>query len=272
MGIYFYFDASAGLNASATGSLRQTAMDKTIQHLDSEAEDGDFDNMVVMLAAQRHLPGFGSIGTKKHFNETRKPREKNKQSNFGISKQRFDRFYFADDKVISDADFDRRFRILRILFSRLKSELMGRDEFQMKRDATWKHEIHLRTKLIAALRVMAYGVAMDQVDELCELSESSTRKIFVSFLDQVISVYVEEYLRHPSESDLRSILSINSARGFPGCIGCRDCQHWEWKNCLVASAEQYKGNEKKPTVVLEEICDGELWIWGHNFWQPLVNE
>lgn len=63
-------------------------------------------------------------------------------------------------------------------------------------------------------------------------------------------------------------MAINEERGFPGCLGSWDCNLWEWKNCAVAWAGQFKGKEKKPTVVLEAISDGESWIWGCNFGSP----
>jgi len=40
--------------------------------------------------------------------------------------------------------------------------------------------------------------------------------------------------------------------------------HWEWKNFPSAMAGQYKGKEKKPTVVLEAAANQRLWIW-HSF-------
>jgi hypothetical protein len=42
--------------------------------------------------------------------------------------------------------------------------------------------------------------------------------------------------------------------------------HWAWKNCPSAMAGQYKGKEKKPTVVLEVVADQRLWIW-HAFFR-----
>lgn len=33
-------------------------------------------------------------------------------------------------------------------------------------------------------------------------------------------------------------------------------------------AGQFKGKEKNPTIVLEAICDGELWIWHAFFGSP----
>ena len=85
------------------------------------------------------------------------------------------------------------------------------------------------------------------------------------FADQMTSFFGTECLRCPNESDLRRILAINASRGFPGCVGSWDCQHCVWDKCPIAWAGQFKGKEKKPTVVLEAIADGELWIWGSYF-------
>lgn len=63
-------------------------------------------------------------------------------------------------------------------------------------------------------------------------------------------------------------MGINSARVFPGFFGSIYCQHWEWKNYPMAWAEHFKGKEKNPSIVLEEICDGELWIWHAFFGIP----
>lgn len=170
--------------------------------------------------------------------------------------------------MYSEDDFERKFRIPRLLFARLEQELLGKGEFKERSDATGRPGIHQKIKLIAALRDMEYGMAYDQVYELCELSESLTRNAFLSFIEEVTSALGAEYLRRQTENDLRRILSINQTFGFPGCIGSWDCQHWAWKNRPVAWEGQFKGKEKNLTVVLEAICDGVLWIWGCNFGSP----
>jgi len=78
----------------------------------------------------------------------------------------------------------------------------------------------------------------------------------------------EEYLRSPNEADIENLLSVNAKRGFIAMIGSIDCMHWRWKNCPAALAGQYKGKEKKPTVVLEAWADQSLWIWHCNFGSP----
>jgi Plant transposon protein len=53
-----------------------------------------------------------------------------------------------------------------------------------------------------------------------------------------------EYGRQPKADDIRCILSINAMRGFPGCLGSIDCQHWQWERCPDAFAGQFTGKEK----------------------------
>ena len=51
---------------------------------------------------------------------------------------------------------------------------------------------------------------------------------------------------------------MNEERGWPGMLGSIDCMHWRWKNCPVASAGQYTGHKRKPTIVLEAVA-----LWPH---------
>lgn len=71
--------------------------------------------------------------------------------------------------------------MLRELFLRFDQALSGRGEFKEIKDVAGKPGIDPPIKLIAAPRVPEYGMVFDQVDDLYELSESSTRKIFLFF-------------------------------------------------------------------------------------------
>jgi hypothetical protein len=102
---------------------------------------------------------------------------------------------------------------------------------------------------------------MDATDEYCCTSEATARKCLKAFCSAIIYLYGTTYLRKPDSNDLIRILDTNNRRGFPGCIGSLDCMHWVWKNCPNAFARQYKGKEKKPTVVLEAVADQRMWIW-----------
>ena len=153
----------------------------------SDEEDDDLDDMVAMMVTTGQLPGFGRTSAEEAPLERKLP-DRNKDRNFTAAKQCFDRFYFNDDKVYSEDDFERRFCMSRALFARLEADMKGKEEFKERRDVTGKPGIHPRIKIITALRVLEYGMSYEQVDELCELSESSTRKAFYLFLEQCIAV------------------------------------------------------------------------------------
>ncbi|OWY91001.1 hypothetical protein PHMEG_00040598 [Phytophthora megakarya] len=72
----------------------------------------------------------------------------------------------------------------------------------------------------------------------------------------------------PTEDDMQRLLDDNSRWGVVGMLGLVDCMHIEWKNCPASLAGQYKGKEKKPTVVLEAWADSRLWIWHCHFGSP----
>jgi hypothetical protein len=38
--------------------------------------------------------------------------------------------------------------------------------------------------------------------------------------------FVAQYLRRPTEDDIRRLLQVGEARGFPGMLGSVDCMHW----------------------------------------------
>lgn len=107
----------------------------------------------------------------------------------------------------------------------------------------------------------AYGISDDSVDEYRNMSKISALESMKQFSRGLVRLFAEKYLRIPIADDMVQILGINAARGFPGMFGSIYCQHCEWKVCLTRLAGQYKGKEKEPTMVLEGIANGELWIW-----------
>lgn len=77
-----------------------------------------------------------------------------------------------------------------------------------------------------------------------------------------------EYLREPTEDDLKRIEARFAQVGFPGCMGCVDCAAWDWKNAPKAYQEHKVGKEKVSTLRMELICDLDLWIWHCAFGYP----
>uniref|UniRef100_A0A0D3DJY4 DDE Tnp4 domain-containing protein n=1 Tax=Brassica oleracea var. oleracea TaxID=109376 RepID=A0A0D3DJY4_BRAOL len=175
---------------------------------------------------------------------------------------------FGDDETPTYPEnfFRRRFRMNKPLFMRIVDRLSNEvPYFRQKKDALGRLGISSLQKCTAAIRVLAYGTAADTVDEYLRLGESTTRKCVEHFVEGIINLFGDEYLRRPIPADLQRLLDIGEYRGFPRMIGSIDCMHWEWKNCPTAWKGQYTRGSGKPTIVLEAVASQDLWIW-HARW------
>lgn len=183
--------------------------------------------------------------------------------------QRLYNDYFAEHPVYNSRIFRRRFRMQKHLFLRIKNAVEENDTwFELRRDAKGELGLSPLQKCTAALRMLAYGMAADQVDEYLRMGETTARTSLIRFSEGVIKIFGEEYLRRPTESDLQRLLQNGERRGFPGMIGSIDCMHWEWKNCPAAWKAQYQGRSGKATLALEAVASQDLWIWHAFFGIP----
>ncbi|XP_024005863.1 uncharacterized protein LOC112082407 [Eutrema salsugineum] len=139
--------------------------------------------------------------------------------------------------------------------------------FQQRADATGRSGLSALQKCTAAIRLLAYGTALDTVDEYIRLGATTARKCLEHFVEGIITLFQDEYLRRPTPEDLQRLLAVGEERGFPGMIDSIDCMHWEWKNCPTAWKGQYSRGTAKPTIVLEAVASYDLWIW-HAFFGP----
>ena len=116
--------------------------------------------------------------------------------------------------------------------------------FVQKRNAVGKLGLHPIQKVASALQMLAYGGAADINDEYIQIQESTTLECLNKFCNAIIQLYGKESLRHPTTDDVKRLLAIGEARGFPGILGSLDCMYWEWKNLPTAWAGKYTGKEK----------------------------
>lgn len=170
--------------------------------------------------------------------------------------------YFSRFAVYPASMFRRRFRMQKALFMRIHNAVLQADDyFVQKPDCIGNPGISSLQKQVAALRMLCYGSAGDAVDEYVRIGESTAISSFKHFVEAVVDCFGDEYLRHPSEDDVRINLEINRRRGFPGMFGSLDCTHWTWKNCPVGEQGQFRDKDGNMSIVLEAIATSNLWIW-----------
>ncbi|CAH9080302.1 unnamed protein product [Cuscuta europaea] len=172
--------------------------------------------------------------------------------------------YFIGEKSKYTPDkFRRRFRMDINLFERILHAVENYDNyFTQKVDAVGKIGLSPLQKVIAAIRMLAYGCSADSLDEYVQIGESTAIECLKKFCGAIIGLFEEQYLRKPNKFDIASLLKDSEARGFPGMLGSLDCMHWHWKNCPTAWHGTFtNGFKKVPTLILEIVASHSLWIW-----------
>lgn len=180
-----------------------------------------------------------------------------------------ERYFNGPESTYTDADFRRRFRMSPSLFEKVLQRVQERDEFFVqKKDCTGLLGLSALQKVAAALRTLATGASADDLAEFYEMGESTLLKTLQHFCDAVVEEFEPEYLRAPTEQELKEMLEFNARRGFPGMVGSLDCMHWEWDKCPKAWQGQFKGKEGASSVILEAVTDYRLRFWHFFFGCP----
>ena len=134
--------------------------------------------------------------------------------------------YFADTPVYPPHLFRRRFRMSRSLFFRIQSKVETYEPyFIQKRDNAQRLDLSSLQKITAALRMLAYGVATDFMDEYVRIGESTAIESLKKFVKAVVDIFSSEYLRSPNNKDIARLLVNGERCGFPGMLGSIDCMH-----------------------------------------------
>jgi Plant transposon protein len=251
----------ADVRGLAAKRLRQVEGDELFD------DDGERNILTALIFRKSRSPG--GVGRHRSTRGGSSPgRAPNIDRSFDRRVRRLMSDYFCHAPVLSERLFERRFRTPRAVFDKTCETVSITPPFQRCSAATGRPGLYPRQRIVASLRILAYGGSSDSVDEYLRLSYTSALYSLRAFRREVVKVFGTEHLRAPTEADLRRIMAVNAARGFPGCVGSIDCHHWAWEACPMGRKGQYKSKEKKPTVVLEAIADGELWNWHIFFGSP----
>ncbi|XP_039778578.1 protein ALP1-like [Panicum virgatum] len=161
------------------------------------------------------------------------------------------------------------FRMARHVFNRIVDAVKLVDkEFVQRHDCTGLMGLSSLQKCVASIRILAYGLPADAVDEYIQIGDSTALKAMRHFCRAIIKAFGATYLRAPNQQDIARLLAEGESRGFPGMLGSIDCMHWEWRNCPTAWKGQFTGRYKKPSMILEAVADHKLWFWHAYFGMP----
>ena len=73
--------------------------------------------------------------------------------------------------------------------------------------------------------MLTYKVAADATDDYVRIGESTAIENLRRFVNALVEVFGDEYLRSPNEDNTARLLAIGESRGFPSMIGSIDCMH-----------------------------------------------
>jgi hypothetical protein len=111
--------------------------------------------------------------------------------------------------------------------------------------------------MTTAIRMLAYGVIANFMDEYLRIGERAAMDSFIWFLKAVVSIFAAEYLRSPNPEDITRLLAIGESRGFLVMLGNIDCMHWKWKNCPNAWRGMYSGHIRELIIILEDVASND---------------
>jgi hypothetical protein len=142
------------------------------------------------------------------------------------------------------------------LFKRIAKEVTKYDPFfEQRRNIAGELGNSTFQKVTAILRMLAYGIPVDLVDDHLAMSESQDIECVKLFAVAIVRVFGATYPRTPNEADMARLLEENKSRGFPGMLGSIDSMHWSWKNYPALGMDNSKGIRN---ILLSSLNRGRL--------------
>jgi hypothetical protein len=132
--------------------------------------------------------------------------------------------------------------------------------FEQLRNAAGEFGHSTYQKVTTALRMFAYDIPADLVDDNLAMGDSTAIMCVKRFVVAIVHIFGSTYLRASNAEDTARLLEFNSKQGFPVMLGSINYMHWSWKNCPAAWHGQFKGHKKDATIILEAVANHETWI------------
>jgi hypothetical protein len=178
--------------------------------------------------------------------------------------------YMGPQPIFDDRQFERMFRISRTVMQELRLILGKTDDFFTEKICVVRgtKTICPDVKILFALKQLAYGISPQAFLDYFQMGETTARKCLIHFAAAVngSDELTHRFFRPMTRSDAINVCKLHkNQHGVDGMVGSLDCMHVSWKNCPVAWQGQFQGKEAYPSIVLEAMCDYNLYFWHHEF-------
>lgn len=219
----------------------------------------------LMAAAAGAVANLSSDEEEDPYSHLRNPRAPKKTYDWERAYSCIQADYLGPQPLFDDRQFEIYFRVSRSRFQRIMEDVAAAPA-DISHFWTTKERLSrgttIEAKLMLSLKTLAYGVPSHTFCDYFQMSWPLARECCYQFDKAINSIYTAEYLRKPTAADIKGIVKLHRCvHKVDGMLGSIDCSHTNWKNCPVAWQGSYSGKEKKPTIVLEAICDYHLWFW-----------
>ncbi|XP_026417367.1 uncharacterized protein LOC113312849 [Papaver somniferum] len=180
--------------------------------------------------------------------------------------------YFNPNCRYGPERFKGRHGLPRELFLKILPQICAKDpDFFQRRDACNipGHSPHM--KMLAVMKHLTKGVVADSLDDYTQMAAATIYMYVKKFMDALLWIFNDRYMRLPTTEDTRRLLAHNEARGFPGMLGSLDCTYWECRLCPTEEAGRHVGHIKKLNLVLQAVASYDRWFWHCYFGEAGAN-
>ena len=241
--------------------MRRTSLSS--RYLQAEEDDDDYAVAIAMMGNCDTVLKASSNSKRRKIDHRTLPRAGRRVFHHDDARSNIFRDYLGANPLLGK-EFPLMFRITRTRFEDImvKIQALEMKFYQPQLDRHGNETASFEARLLLPLKTYAYGVPPHCFMDYFQMSETLCDDCCKNFDKAMMAIYMKEYLRVPTKADLKAIAQLHkSVHQVDGMFGSLDCTHTYWKNCPKAWHGTYKGKEKKPSIVLEAICDYQLFFW-----------
>jgi hypothetical protein len=143
---------------------------------------------------------------------------------------------YLGDAPLLGVEFKLMFRLSQGRFQVLMEDVMASDiKFFKLTGQDGRRKSSLAARLLLPLKTLAYRVPPHTLIDYFQMSPQYARECCKEFNNTMRRIYMNEFLRLPTATDLKNFVKLHKAtHSVDGIIGSLDCTHTFWKNCPKA--------------------------------------